>query len=88
MFPQLWLLKEWVDVDWVVQPGIDNATYLETVPPHLVECHDRAKNNSESYVGVCPSEGFYFTIVCLGKVMFEGNHIFSLHIQYSHHKCT
>ncbi|XP_063676081.1 uncharacterized protein LOC134812533 isoform X6 [Bolinopsis microptera] len=72
---QLWLLKEWVDVDWVVTPngitpdGVRNETYLETVPPHLVQCYDNKRNGGkESYVGVCPSEGFYFTIVCLGTV--------------------
>ena len=60
---QLWLLKEWVDVPWVVNPdGIQNPN-LTNIPPHLVKCYE-----SDSYSGVCPSEGFYFTIVCLGKI--------------------
>lgn len=38
------------------------------VAPHMMECYQQDKN----FTGVCPSEGFYFTIVCLGEYDNEG----------------
>ena len=48
---QLWLLKEWVDVPWVVNPNNEKNPNLTNIPPHLVDCY----NESDTYVGVCPS---------------------------------
>ena len=63
---QLWLLKEWVDVPWVFERN--NGTDQSQIADHLIKCKEEAEKSNRPYLGVCPSEGFYFTIVCLGKM--------------------
>ncbi|KAL5265436.1 hypothetical protein ACHWQZ_G006224 [Mnemiopsis leidyi] len=63
---QLWLLKEWVDVPWVFERN--NGTDQSQIADHLIKCKEEAEKSNRPYLGVCPSEGFYFTIVCLGVV--------------------
>ena len=56
---QLWLLKEWQDVNWVVT----SVSSEDDVAPHMQQCYEQDNN----YLGVCPSQFFYFTIVTLGE---------------------
>ena len=49
---------------WVVEQSGKN----KSIASHLEKCHEKAERSNEPFLGVCPSEGFYFTIVCLGKM--------------------